>query len=116
MPVDVARRLLGERALIGVSTHAPGEAATDADFAFFGPVWETPSKGGAQGAVRLAAAVRATRIPLLAIGGVTPPHVAEVRAAGAAGVAVIRAILAADDPGAATRALVEAVATIPSAD
>jgi thiamine-phosphate pyrophosphorylase len=116
MPVDAARRLLGERALIGVSTHAPGEAATGADFAFFGPVWETPSKSGAQGASQLAVAVRAARIPLLAIGGITPARVADVRAAGAAGVAVIRAILAAADPGAATRALIEAVATIPSAD
>ncbi|HLY39377.1 MAG TPA: thiamine phosphate synthase [Candidatus Binatia bacterium] len=116
MAVDAARRLLGDRALIGVSTHAPGEAAAGADFAFFGPVWETPSKSGAQGAARLAAAIRAAKIPVLAIGGVTPARVADVRAAGAAGVAVIRAILAADDPGAATRALVEGVATIPSAD
>jgi thiamine-phosphate pyrophosphorylase len=41
---------------------------------------------------------------VLAIGGVTTAHVAEVSAAGAAGVAVIRAVLAAPDPGAATRA------------
>jgi len=116
MPVDAARRLVGDGALIGVSTHAPGEAPAGADFAFFGPVWETPSKSGAQGAARLAAAVRAAPIPLLAIGGVTPARIAEVGTTGAAGVAVIRAILAADDPGAATRALVEAVATLPSAD
>src|SRR5207245_10385649 len=43
VPVDVARRLLPPGALVGVSTHAPGEAATAADFALFGPVWETPS-------------------------------------------------------------------------
>jgi len=116
MPVDVARRLLGDRALLGVSTHAPGEAPAGADFAFFGPVWATPSKSGTQGAARLAAAVRAAPIPVLAIGGVTPARVADVRAAGAAGVAVIRAILAAEDPGAATRALLEGVATLPNAD
>jgi len=86
---DVARRLLGADALIGVSTHAPGEAPADADLAFFGPVYVTPSKGGAQGEARLAEAVRA---------------------AGAAGAAVIRAILAAPDPAAATRALLAALA------
>src|SRR5438093_12719002 len=57
VPAGVARRLLGDGATIGVSTHAPGEAPSDADFAFFGPVWETPSKSGAQGETRLAAAV-----------------------------------------------------------
>src|SRR5262245_6171100 len=105
MPADVARRLVGAEALIGVSTHAPGEVPADADLAFFGPVWETPSKTGAQGVAQLAAAVRASPVPVLAIGGVAVDHVADARAAGAAGVAVIRAILAADDPAAATRAL-----------
>ena len=85
MPADVARRLVGADALIGVSTHTPGEA-------------------------RLAEAVRAAAIPVLAIGGVTAARVPAVRAAGAAGVAVIRAILAAPDPAAATRELLAALA------
>src|SRR6266852_798625 len=93
-------RLLGAGALIGVSTHAPGEVPADADLAFFGPVWATPFKTGAQGAARLAQAVRAAAVPVLAIGGVTAARVPEVRAAGAAGAAVIRAILAAPDPAA----------------
>ena len=107
---DVARRLLGADALIGVSTHAPGETPADADLAFFGPVYVTPSKGGAQGEARLAEAVRAAAIPVLAIGGVTAARGPAVRAAGAAGAAVIRAILAAPDPAAATRALLAALA------
>jgi len=110
VPADVARRLLGADALIGVSTHAPGEAPADADLAFFGPVYATPSKGGAQGEARLAEAVRAAAIPVLAIGGVTAARVPAVRAAGAAGAAVIRAILAAPDPAAATGALLAALA------
>ena len=110
MPADVARRLVGADALIGVSTHAPGEAPADADLAFFGPVYATPSKGGAQGEMRLAEAVRAAAIPVLAIGGVTAARVPAVRAAGAAGAAVIRAILAAPDPADATRALLAALA------
>jgi len=109
VPVEAARVLLGAAALIGVSTHAPGEAPAGADFAFFGPVWETPSKSGAQGEALLARAVAAAAVPVLAIGGVTAERVAAVRAAGAAGVAVIRAILAAPDPGAATRALLAAL-------
>jgi thiamine-phosphate pyrophosphorylase len=110
MPVPVARRLLGHGRLIGVSTHAPAEvaaaAAAGADFALFGPVYATPSKTGPpQGVARLAEAVAAAPIPVVAIGGVTPDAVPETRAVGARAVAVIRAILAAADPAAATRAL-----------
>ena len=116
LPVPVARRLLPAGSLIGVSTHAPAEAEADgADYVFFGPVHETPGKA-AQGVTALAAAVAATAMPVIAIGGI---GAAEARAAGrtgAWGVAVIRAILAAEDPGAATRALLEGVATLPNAD
>jgi thiamine-phosphate pyrophosphorylase len=113
MPIDVVRRLLPPGALVGVSTHAVTEvAAATADFAFFGPVHATPSKaafGPPQGVPRLREAVATARVPVLAIGGITLPHIPELRGAGAAGVAVIRAILSADDPGSATRALLEAL-------
>ena len=113
MPVEVARRLLPPGALVGVSTHAvPEVAAATADFAFFGPVHATPSKAAfrpPQGVARLREAVAVARIPVLAIGGITRPHIPDLRAAGAGGVAVIRAILSADDPGSATRALLEAL-------
>ena len=109
VPAAVARRLLGPDALIGVSTHAPGEAPADADLAFFGPVWTTPGKT-AVGPGRLAEAVAASPIPVLAIGGVTAARVPAVRAAGAAGAAVIRAILAAADPAHATRELLAGLA------
>jgi len=108
VPLDVARRLVGPDALIGVSTHVAGEAPAGADFAFFGPVWETPGKE-AVGAARLTEAVRASTIPILAIGGVTADRIPAVRAAGAAGAAVIRAILGAPDPGRATRELLAAL-------
>src|SRR5438132_3023286 len=110
MPIEVARQLLPSGALVGISTHAPGEARADADFALFGPVWETPSKAGAQGEARLGEAVRAAALPVLAIGGVTAERVPAALGAGAAGVAVIRAILVAPDPAAATRALLTALA------
>jgi thiamine-phosphate pyrophosphorylase len=112
LPVAVARGLLPPGALVGASVHTVDEAAAcDADFAVFGPVWATPSKaayGAPQGERRLADAVGAAHVPVLAIGGVAASRVAAARAAGAHGVAVIRAILAADDPAAATRALVRA--------
>jgi thiamine-phosphate pyrophosphorylase len=113
--VAEARALLGERALIGVSTHAPEEvaaaAAEGADFAVFGPVFETPSKaayGAPQGLERLGAAVRAASLPVLAIGGMTPERATAARRIGAAGAAVVSAILAAPDPAAAAREFVVA--------
>jgi thiamine-phosphate pyrophosphorylase len=114
VPVEVARRLLPPRALVGLSTHAPAEiaSASGADFCFFGPVHATPSKAGAgppQGLARLAEAVRVARVPVLAIGGISAREVAGVREAGAAGVAVVRAILGAADPAAATRELLAAL-------
>jgi thiamine-phosphate pyrophosphorylase len=115
-PIAVARRLLGPGAWIGRSTHSPAEAAAaataGADYVVLGPIFATPSKQ-AYGAPLGIAALAAARIscPLIAIGGITAPQVAEVHAAGAHGIAVIRAILDAPDPGAATRALRAALDT-----
>jgi thiamine-phosphate pyrophosphorylase len=101
-----ARRLMPSGALGGVSTHE-AVAANEADFLVFGAVYPTPGKS-AVGVAPLRAAVDAARpVPVLAIGGITAAQVPEVRAAGAAGVAVIRAILGAPDPAAATRAFLD---------
>jgi thiamine-phosphate pyrophosphorylase len=98
-----------KRLHIGASVHALQEAidaeSHGADWVVFGPVYDTPSKrayGPAQGLARLEAVARAVGVPVIAIGGITPERVAEVRAAGAAGVAVISAILEADSPREAT--------------
>lgn len=113
---EEARRLLPPGALVGVSCHSAEEvaraAAGGADFATFGPVFDTPSKrrfGAPVGLGRLAEAAR-LGLPLLGLGGVDLANAAQVVAAGAHGVAAIRAWLGAPDPGAAVRALVAACA------
>jgi thiamine-phosphate pyrophosphorylase len=115
LPVSVARKLLGPDRLVGVSTHSPEEAgraeAEGADFVVLGPVYDTPSKrryGVPIGVRAVEAACRRCRIPVFAIGGITAVRVREVRRAGAGGVAVVSAILAADDVARATRELLEA--------
>lgn len=93
VPVAALRRRFGRALLLGVSTHRVEEVerARDegADYATFGPVWETPGKGPATGVAALARAA-ATGLPVHALGGVTIGRFGEVAAAGAAGVAAIR--------------------------
>jgi thiamine-phosphate pyrophosphorylase len=86
---------------IGQSTHAPAElAATDADYAGVGPVYETPTKAGrpAVGLEYVRHAAAHARVPWFAIGGIDETNVAEVVAAGATRIAVVRAIGDAQDP------------------
>jgi thiamine-phosphate pyrophosphorylase len=104
------RLVADKRVRVGASVHALDEArdaaAQGADWIVFGPVYDTPSKrqyGAPQGLAELERVAAAVPIPVIAIGGITPDRVREVRRAGAHGVAVISAILFADDPGAATK-------------
>lgn len=111
LPPGRVRAMIGPDRLLGVSTHSLEEVrrAQDdgADFVVFGPVYETPSKqvyGRPQGVMQLAEACRIARVPVFAIGGVTPGRAAEVQRAGAHGVAVVSSILSAPDVPAAVRA------------
>jgi len=99
-----------------VSVHSLEEAVEaelkGADWVVFGPVYDTPSKrayGPPQGVARLERVATTVRLPVIAIGGITPERVREVLGAGARGVAAIAAILAADSPADATRRFLEAL-------
>lgn len=112
LPVSVTRQMVGGEGLIGVSTHSIEEVVRaegeGADFVVLGPVYETPSKriyGAPLGLGPLERAAARSRIPVFAIGGITTSRVREVRRAGAFGVAVVSAILEADDVTGATRDL-----------
>ncbi|MFD7413848.1 thiamine phosphate synthase [Kitasatospora purpeofusca] len=112
LPVPAARAILGEDVLIGRSCHAESEvdaAAVEPGVDYFctGPVWPTPTKPGrfapGLGLVEYAAKLSTER-PWFAIGGIDLGNLDEVLAAGADRVVVVRAITAAEDPGAAAAA------------
>jgi thiamine-phosphate pyrophosphorylase len=109
---ELARRMLGAQALIGVSCYASLERARwaqaqDADYVAFGSFHPSPTKPQAARATLtlLEQARTELRLPLVAIGGTAAGREAGLRAAGADAVAVCGAIAAADDPTAATRQL-----------
>jgi thiamine-phosphate diphosphorylase len=113
LPVAEVRAVLGPHAWVGVSCHSIGEAraaARDgADYLGFGNVFGTRTKADAgppRGVEALAEVCRAVALPVFAIGGIAADAVPRVRAAGAAGAAVISAVLGAPDPGRAAADLV----------
>jgi thiamine-phosphate pyrophosphorylase len=108
-----ARALIGRDKLLGISIHTVTEAeAVDpavVDYVLAGPAFETVSKPGYGpeiGRKGLFEMARAARVPLLAIGGINTVRVAEVIAAGCAGVAVMGGVMRATDPGLEVGALV----------
>jgi thiamine-phosphate pyrophosphorylase len=112
-----ARALVGPGMLLGVSCHSLSDVREavegGADFVVLGPIYATPSKtpyGPPLTPAVLPQGRAACDLPVLAIGGIKTRHVPEVVHAGADGIAVISAILAAPDPGTATRELLDAVA------
>jgi thiamine-phosphate pyrophosphorylase len=111
-----ARARLGRDKLIGISIHTVGEAAAidpgNVDYALAGPAFETPSKPGYGpeiGRKGLAEIAGAAPVPVLAIGGINTLRVAELIAAGVAGVAVMGGVMRAADPEQEVRGLVAAL-------
>jgi thiamine-phosphate pyrophosphorylase len=114
---DVVRWCRGGNAaaefVVGVSCHSLQEAreaeSAGANYIFFGPVFDTPSKRGMgepRGVARLAEIRGSVAIPVVAIGGVSEQNAADCIRAGAAGIAAIRMFQEARD-GAAMKGLIE---------
>jgi thiamine-phosphate pyrophosphorylase len=127
IPANVARTVVGQETVIGLSTHSTDQVdaalgADGLDYFCVGPVWATPTKPGRPGVgtdlVRYAAAQGARRRssrPWFAIGGIDHANLQEVVEAGAERVVVVRAITEADDPAESARRLrsaLPAVATV----
>jgi thiamine-phosphate pyrophosphorylase len=114
LPLEVARKLLGSQRWIGASRHdlkGLFEAARQgADYATLSPVHEVPGKGPPLGITGFGRAAGAARLPVYALGGVRASDVSELCRAGARGVAVMREVLAAADPGAAVSELLALIA------
>jgi thiamine biosynthesis protein ThiS len=108
-----ARRVAPDAA-VGRSVHDAGEcdaaAAAGADYVVAGPVYPTASHpGGGSGGLALVRTASARGLPVVAIGGLTPATAPDVIAAGAWGVAAVRALFDAPDPAAAARGFAAAM-------
>ena len=109
MPAVQARLILGRNKLIGISTHSVEEAlkaeAQSADYIAIGSIFPTDSKEDTTpvGIKTLRMVRKAVRIPLVAVGGITPDGAFEALDAGANAVAVISGIMADDDPARAAK-------------
>jgi len=117
VPAAEARRLMGGDALIGVSTHDPDEAEqaarARADYVSFGPVFATRTKPDAEsprGLEALSIVCAASRLPVVAIGGITTENLGAVLKAGASAAAVISDLLCAPDVAARAAQLVSITA------
>jgi thiamine-phosphate pyrophosphorylase len=111
-PIPLARKLLGEGAIIGGSAKNVEEARKcfleGADYIGFGPVYHTSSKedaGPASGLDLLRQVVEKIPLPIIAIGGINKDNTLLVRETGAYGIAVISAVCCEKDPEEATRCL-----------
>lgn len=109
LPVRVVRKVAGRPWLIGYSAHSAAEARRaerdGADFAFFSPVFTTLGKGKPKGVAALRRVARALRMPVFALGGITPDNAPLLRGSGISGIAVLSAVMASPAPGRATTRL-----------
>jgi thiamine-phosphate pyrophosphorylase len=117
LPWEAARDILGPGALIGVSTHSDAEIdrSQSADYIGFGPVFATGSKPGSplpppHGIEGLRRAVQRSKVPVVAIGGITAANARAVAEAGARCASAIAHLCAAQDPEGAARAMAQAFA------
>lgn len=116
LDVDTARAILGPDAVIGGTANSFEEAErvwqSDIDYLGVGPIYGTRTKRNPapdMGLETLARICAACPVPVVAIGSITAERIPEVMAAGAHGIAVVSAVVAADDIEAAARECVDAI-------
>ncbi len=114
LPLAAARKIAGDKLVVGVSTHdleqARRAAAGGADYIGFGPIFGTATKAtgySARGLAMLSAIKGAVNLPVVAIGGINETNVAEVWKAGADSAAIIGDLMGADDVAAKTRRILD---------
>lgn len=118
LPVGAARALLGPEAIIGLTTgtletvRRAEELHEQLDYVGAGPFRPTPTKDSGReplGVSGYRSLTTATRLPVVAIGGIALEDVPSLARTGIAGVAMVRAIMGADDPARVARGIVSAV-------
>jgi len=121
LPIHRVRRLIGTDRIIGLSCHNQINAImaqeNGADFITFGPVYYTPSKanyGKPVGVDRLEIVSHLLEIPVFALGGIKKSNIPEVMTAGAAGISLVSAIIAEDDPRSEAKAMISMLPPLPS--
>ena len=121
-PPALARRILGQEAIVGFSTHSPEQldASTHepVDYVSAGPVAETPTKPGRPGTGLDYVSYARTKAdrPFYVTGGVTPATVPKLAAAGATRFVVVRYLTEAEDPGANAKRLRAAIDEVVDSD
>jgi thiamine-phosphate diphosphorylase len=111
LPLDAARRIIGNDKMIGISTHNVEQARAaeggGANYIGFGPMYPGGLRNNAagKGLDELRAIRAAIKIPIVVIGGITEARVAETLAAGADAVAIITDVVNAPDIGAKVRSI-----------
>lgn len=119
LPVIVARAMLGAEAIIGLTTgtlelvQGANEVAQWIDYIGAGPFRPTPTKDSGReplGVEGYPPLVEISRRPVVAIGDVQPADVRDLAETGVAGVALVRAVMGAEDPGAVVREVLSAYA------
>ncbi len=116
MPIDVARRIGGSSLAIGISAESIEDAVRaeeeGADYIGISPVFSTPTKTDTAPPLGLAGVTKIRElvdIPIVGIGGINHKNTESVITAGADGIAVVSAIVSADDPRAASKRLREII-------
>jgi thiamine-phosphate pyrophosphorylase len=116
MPLTHAKRIVGESMIIGISAESLEDAIeaekNGADYLGVSPIYATPTKTDTApplGLEGLQAIRNSVRIPLVGIGGLNQSNSAAVIRSGADGIAIVSAIVAADDPAAAAGDLIQTI-------